>query len=577
MSDIVKKEEEEEKHIEEVYQYSKEEASSEIFEGMSFSTNKDFVGEIKKVKEIVDKDGTHRSFYESDEEYEKEKKESQMLIARNGLSSQQIYLALGNEAKTAVNELLISGTKGGGKSFIGVFDCLSSILSLHEHKLRYLIFRTQHGPLIDVKEKIKLILSQTLNMEEGKEWKFLEAPSDYKFVFANGSELLLRGIANPEAYRRSIHGVEIQRAYCDELSLYPTLEVYNLIMTCLRYSASKKGLDANDVPLVMRASTNPWAVGIEAVWEYFVPEDTESYGKIYTRKIKIGGKEIKMTKLCLFSSWIENYKNGEMFVPNMVKSMRSDKSKLNAFMRGTKDTSDSSFFGSVFSYKDVMIKPFNPPDSWARKAKMAYDDGTKSPFGVIWYFKSDGSPYIDGDGEVKKVPKNSMFIFHEYLGCQPEDETVGLNLTHEQIADKINEINDYIIPDKNSGFRANCGPADSAIFANDRGGSFKTISDIFSKKGLRWVKSLKGGGSRSVGAALLRNAFQATKDNSTKSPHIYFFNTLKYLPDQILSLRRHPKDPDDVDNTSDKKRDHLYDPVRYALVHKDEAVYKEYY
>lgn len=574
MSDIVKKE-----NVEEVYQYSKE-TDPKVFEDMLSADDKKYAGiikEIKDIEEVVKKDGTHRSFYNTDEEYEKDKKEAQILISKNGLSSQQIYLALSSEAKSAVNEMLITGTKGGGKSHISVFAAISFLLKLYHHKLRLCVVRTQHGPLVDVKEKIKNILRETLHMEEGKEWKFLEAPSDFKFVFANGSEILLRGIANPEAYRRSLHGVEVQMFILDEISLWSNMEVYNLLMTCLRYAANKKGLDANEVPLLMRASTNPWSVGIEAVWEYFVPEDYLSYGKLYERNIKIAGKNIKMTRLCLFSSWIENYKLGDMYVPNMVKSMRGDKQKRDAFLRGIKDSSDSSFFGGVFSYKDVMIKPFNPPDSWARKAKMAYDDGTKSPFGVIWYFKSDGSPYIDGNGEVKKVPKNSMFVFHEYLGCQPEDETVGLNLTHEQIADKINEINDYIIPDKNSGFRANCGPADSAIFANDRGGSFKTIADIFSKKGLRWVKSLKGGGSRSVGAALLRNSFQATKDNSTKSPHIYFFNTLKYLPDQILSLRRHPKDPDDVDNTSDKKRDHLYDPVRYALVHKDEAVYKEYY
>src|SRR5690606_8371125 len=137
--------------------------------------------------------------------------------------------------------------------------------------------------------------------------------------------------------------------------------------------------------------------------------------------------------------------------------------------RGKLDKSDASFFGSVYSSKDVIIKPFIIPERWARKALMSYDDGTTSPFCVLWYVKSDGSPFVDADGILKTVPKGTIFIIHEFLGCNPSNHAEGLNLTHSQIAEQIKDINDSIIVEKLGGYKANCGPADTSIHQNTRG------------------------------------------------------------------------------------------------------------
>src|SRR5690606_193173 len=110
--------------------------------------------------------------------------------------------------------------------------------------------------LEDIKGKMVSILKNHLKMKEGKQWKFIGG-NEYKFVFPNGSEIWLRAVPNFEKYQQLIHGQEFQRFLFDEISLYPNLEVYKLCMTCLRYTSQVEGLDSNEVPLVMRATSNP--------------------------------------------------------------------------------------------------------------------------------------------------------------------------------------------------------------------------------------------------------------------------------------------------------------------------------
>lgn len=498
--------------------------------------------------------------------FEAKKLTSAILIGRHGPSAQERYISLtSGRADKAVDELLIIGTKGGGKTYIAVYEALLSIVKLKHHRLRMCIVRRVHSSFIDIKDKIIEILENVFGYVNKVDFVFLASPQDHKFIFKNpktgklnGSELLMRAVPDIKAYNSLIHGIEFQKFIFDEFSLWETMEVWKMCMTCLRYTVKDKSLDVNEVPLLMRATSNPWEVGLESVWKYFLPEDEKSYNKIYERKIIIQGKEQVKTKMTLFSSWIENYHLKEDWLSTMVTSLKDDRPKFNAFLKGTPDFSDASFFGDVWEYRKVVYKSFNVPRAWAKTARMCYDDGTASPFAVLWCFKSDGSPFIDWNGETRIVPKNSIFFFHEFLGCQEGDETQGLNWTHPEIAKKIKEINDYTIPTK-IGNKAQCGTADSAIFINDRGGKTGTVAKIFEKFSFYWKKSRKFNGSRRHDAQLFRAGLQATKNQSEDYPHIYINEDCSYLISQLPRLKRSKTDPEDVDNSGDKKIDHLFD------------------
>lgn len=507
------------------------------------------------------------------ERYEQRKEASIILVGKYEPSSQERFISL-SSSKDAITEMLIIGPKGGGKTQVMLIDAILSLQKLKKHKLRYCIVRQVNSAFLDIKDKIISILENDFKLVNKIDFVFLGSPKDFKFVFKGpkdkngkltGSELLLRAVSDYRDYNRLIHGQEYQRFYFDEISLYPNLEVYKLCMTCLRYSAKEKGLDVDEVPLLMRASSNPWELGLEAVWKYFLPENEKSYNKKYTTKMKIQGVEQVKTKMALYSSWEENYKLPASWLPGMVIALRDDKAKFNAFLKGIPDFSDASFFGEVWEYSKVVYPgSWVPPKAWSRNALMCYDDGTASPFAVLWYFRSDGSAFIDWKGEARIVPKNSIFFFYEYLGCIPEDEMVGQDLTHPEIAAKIKEINNGIITAK-IGNKAQCGPADSAIFINDRGGKQGSVAKLFEKFNLFWKKSAKFNGSRRHDAQLFRAGLQATKNQSENYPHIYISDDCPYFIDQLPRLKRNKKDPEDVDNNAEKKIDHLYDAAKGAV------------
>lgn len=477
------------------------------------------------------------------------------------LSSQELFLSLGADKNFYVNEILLWGTRGGGKTHSLILDYVNKVLLFPQHKITGVLFRMVYPALKNVIDTAKKVCEQIFTEDE---YTFYSKP-ELKVVFKNGSELLFRAIDSVKDYETKYHGQEYQWMGFDELSTWPNLIVYDLTQSCLRYSGD------GEIPLTVRSTTNPWGPGIEEIEKRFLK--TKS-GVISEKKMKVGDEEIVTRKMNIFSSWIENYKLDKDYPIQLAKSALTNKSQRLAFMKGEIDRNQGSFLGGLLSTK-ALIKPFRIPSSWVKSAIMGYDDGTSSPFSVLWSVESDGTTFEDADGNTRWVPKGSMFIINEYYGAKNlETVDIGLDLPHSVIAENIKAINNSKIKDMLGGRVANCGPSDTSIHSNTRGKGEATVYDIFKRNGLNWDKTKKYNGSRINSANVLKNMLNATLEEDTKERHLYIFNTCNFLIYNLGNLKKNPNNPDDI---VEENKDHDYDVLRYLISYKKEKSMKTYY
>lgn len=488
----------------------------------------------------------------------KEKNINDFVLKGKGgrMSSQELFLSLGQDRENYVNEILLWGTRAGGKTHSLILDFITSVLKFKHKSFKGILFRITYNALDDVIDKALTICNSIFKEDE---FTFYKSTSDLRIVFhlknCGKQELLFRRISTLQDYEQNFHGKEFQKIYWDELSSWSTLELYDIMMTCLRYSKDPE----KEFPLTVRATTNPWGLGIDAIEKRFLKEKP---GVITEKSINIGNEKITTKKMNIFSSWVENYKIGPEYIINIAKGVLNDKSKRDAFLSGIIDRTSGSFFGELLSRK-VIIKPFDIPKSWARSAIMGYDDGTASPFSTLWLVKSDGTSYKDHNGDEKWCKKGSCFIVNEYFGAESLDTCdVGLNLSHTEIARNIKAINEGKVKNILSGRVANCGPSDTSIHSNTRGKGEKTVYDIFKGEGLNWKKTKKFNGSRINGANIIRDMLTATNKEDLSSEHLYIFDSCKFLVYNLNNLKRNPKNPDDI---LEENKDHDYDVLRYLV------------
>lgn len=131
------------------------------------------------------------------------------------LSSQELFLSLGADKEYFVNEILLWGTRGGGKTHSLILDFINKVLLFPNHKITGVLFRLVYPALRDVIDKAKKICEQIFNEDE---YTFYSKP-ELKVVFKNGSELLFRAIDSVKDYETKYHGQEYQWQGFDELSM----------------------------------------------------------------------------------------------------------------------------------------------------------------------------------------------------------------------------------------------------------------------------------------------------------------------------------------------------------------------
>jgi len=147
-------------------------------------------------------------------------------------------------------EKLFSGTRGNGKTESAIIDFTQHCGKGYGAFWKGIIFRHTYKELDDVVAKGKRLL-----IPLGAKWK--KSASEYKFVFPDGEELMLRHAKEEDDYW-NYHGQEYPFIHFEELTKWRNLKVYNAFKSLNR--ATVEGM-----PRIYSANTNPYGAGHGAV------------------------------------------------------------------------------------------------------------------------------------------------------------------------------------------------------------------------------------------------------------------------------------------------------------------------
>lgn len=437
-------------------------------------------------------------------------------------------------------EILFQGSRGGGKT--------DSILMAYGLKVgigygkfwRGVIFRRKYKELDDIVAKSQRWFPQLFPGAQ-----FLRGKGDYKWVFPTGEELMFRHFSHVDDYW-DYHGQEFPFIAWEELTSHPTIECYETMFSCNRTSYSPDKVDHPNPPKELvpqvRSTTNPYGVGHSWVKQYFI--DAAKQGTPFHDPKK------NRTRIHIASTMFENPHLNKEYIDD-IKGLE-DESKRQAWLYGSWDIIAGGMFSDVWSKEKHLVEPFEIPYTW--RVDRSFDWGSARPFCTLWYAESDGSDYVDVDGNYHPTKRGDLFVIREDYGWNGSPNE-GLRLTNKEIARRIREIedNDPLFKDIN----VHPGPADSAIFTVENGSS---IADDMAVMGVRWRRADKSPGSRVNGWQVVRQKLKNAMAKEREAAGLFFFNTCTHCQRLIPVTPRDDKKMDDIDTEFE---DHLQDALRY--------------
>jgi hypothetical protein len=433
--------------------------------------------------------------------------------------------------------------------------------------------------------------------------RFLSSKSDYKWVWPTGEELAFRTIKKITDYW-NFHGQEYPFIGWNELTKYPTDELFDMMMSCNRsgfvpkeqpltidgdvYNATGqiKFVGSRDsrarvyilpeLPLRVHATCNPHGPGHNWVKKRFI--NAARPGQIVHKKTNVfnprSGKreDVVKTQVHIFGSYREN----KYLSPEYVAELENitDKNKRKAWLGGSWDIVSGAMFDDVWDSDYHKLKPFEIPHNW--RLDRSFDWGSSKPASVGWWAESDGSDVQLPDGTWKSTVRGDIFRIAEwYLTTGKPNQ--GLNMLANDVAAGIveRELAMGIYG------RVKPGPADTSIWDVENGNSIAAdmAKPVRVKgkvmKGISWTRADKSPGSRKSGWLRVRvylqkalPAFIQGRDGKPvriprEHPGMYIFDTCTYFFDLFPTLPRDEKDPDDVDTSAE---DHIGDEVRYRVL-----------
>jgi hypothetical protein len=488
---------------------------------------------------------------------------------------------------------LYCGTRGPGKTDVQLMRFRRNVGVGYGAFWRGVIFDREYKNLDDIVTKSKRWFPR---FDDGA--KFLESASSYKWVWPTGEELLFRAVKKPSDYWE-YHGHEYPFIGWNELTKFPTLELYDMFMSCNRSSFrpedyplhidgelfDKTGLTQfinqqnrkarqiflPEIPLEVFSTTNPYGVGHNAVKRRFI--DGHEYGEVVRTQITVTDpktgeeKAVEKTQVAIFGSYVENVYLTAEYIAELVK--QTDENIKKAWLFGDWDIVAGGAFDDLWKKGVHVVPRFVIPESWA--IDRTYDDGSTHPFSVGWWAEANGeeATIIDDDGQVYSFcpPPGTLVQFFEYYGCQKDKNgnldigsNKGLKMSAAKIAENIVNIEMALQVNGWIHKPVEPGPADNRI-RQVIDEHLDTIEKLMADNGVVWEESDKSPGSRIVGMQLFRDRLEASTRGEGKG--IYFMRNCRASIATIPTLPRDEKKPDDVDTEAE---DHPYDMTRYRML-----------
>ena len=458
------------------------------------------------------------------------------------LSSQQLFL-LRSQRDLFVGELLLEGGRGGGKTSVLLMDFAKECGQGLGADWKGVLFARTFKDLENVRSKSQKIFHKCF-----PGIRFFESGSAYFWEWPTGERLYFRHIKSLEDYWSNYHGHEFSWQGWEELTAWPDLKLYQIMVSCLRSSNPKV------TPLLRRrATSNPWGPGHGAVKTYFV--DPAPTGKIIVDAE--GNKRLR-----LYSPLDENqplltaqprYLNqilGGVDDPHLVKAWKGGADRW--------EISAGAYFADCWSKGSHVLPNFKPPAHW--KVTRSFDWGSAAPFACLWFAESPGEA-ITVRGKSLFIPRGSLILFFEYYGA--ESPNVGVKLPAQQVAKNILEI------EKKLGLKGVRGVADSAMWAESD--PRNSIYSKFEGVGCYFEPCAKGPGSRKAGWEECRSRLLLSISREglpLEKPGFFVTDSCVNFIRTIPLLQRDKNDPDDIDTDAE---DHIADAWRYRLTWRSAA------
>lgn len=478
------------------------------------------------------------------------------------------------------DEILYEGTRGPGKTAAQLMRFRRLVGVGYGAFWRGVIFDIEYKNLGDIIAQSKKLFKR---FNDGA--KFVSSPSDLKWVWPTGEELLFRYEKNAEGYW-NYHGQENPFIGHNELTKRPDPEFYEAMFSCNRSSFRPEdyplpdGSHLNPIPLETFSTTNPFGVGHTWVKKRFIDPAARGTVQRHTQMVFNPQTEqeepITLTRVAIHGSWKENKFLDPKYIANLMNIR--DPNKRKAWVDGSWDITSGGRFDHLWNPAVHVVKPFTIPESW--RVDRSHDWGESKPFSNLWFAMSDGSQMPDG----RIYPKGTLFVIGEMYGCAPDEHNKGLNMSATNVAKLVKWVDKRLegmsvdMPIKYDGeiniTPAICqevkpGPADNAI--NNKNDDQISIADKMQKQGVKWTESDKSPGSRKSGAAVLCELLEASlevKESQSgvgERPGLYFFENCRGIISRFPVLSRDTKDPDDIDT---EQEDHDYDALRYRATAK---------
>jgi len=414
-------------------------------------------------------------------------------------------------------EVLYGGSAGGGKSYAMLADPLrymghpqfSGLLLRHTtEELRELIFKSQ--------ELYPKIWPGIKWSERKMQWT---APS--------GARLWMSYLDRDEDVLR-YQGLAFSWIGFDELTQWQSPYAWNYMRSRLRSTAP-------DLPIFMRATTNPGGRGHHWVKKMFI--DPAPYGQAYDATDSETGEVLRYPS--------GHQKAGKpLFKRRFIPARLSDNPYLaeagdyeamllslpeqqrRQLLEGDWDIKEGAAF-TEFDRNIHVIEPFNIPSNWVKFRACDYGYGSYS--GVVWFAVS---------------PSEQLIVYRELYVSK---------VLASDLAEMVLELE---AQDGNIKY----GVLDSSLW-HKRGDTGPSLAEQMIQKGCRWRPSDRSRGSRVAGKNEIHRRLQV--DEFTEEPRLVFFNSCTNLVAQLPSIPLDKKNPEDIDT---KSEDHLYDALRYGIM-----------
>jgi|TARA_R110000751_G_scaffold5310_1_gene24387 hypothetical protein len=414
-------------------------------------------------------------------------------------------------------EVLYGGSAGGGKSYAMLADPLrymghpsfSGLLLRHTtEELRELIYKSQ-----EIYPKIW----------PGIKW----SERKMQWVAPSGARLWMSYLDRDDDALK-YQGLAFSWIGFDELTQWGTPFAWNYMRSRLRTAA-------HDLPVYMRATTNPGGRGHHWVKKMFI--DPSPYGK------KFDATDIETNEVLKYPAG--HAKAGKaLFKRRFIPARLSDNPYLaeqgdyeamllslpeqqrRQLLDGDWDIKEGAAF-TEFDRSIHVVEPFRIPSNWVKFRACDYGYGSKS--GVLWFAVS---------------PAEQLIVYRElYVG----------KVLAADLADMIIELE---AEDGNMKY----GILDSSLW-HKRGDTGPSLAEQMTMRGCRFRPSDRSKGSRVSGKNEIHRRLQV--DEYTKEPRLVFFNTCTNVASQLPALPIDKKNPEDIDTHSE---DHLYDALRYGIM-----------